>query len=84
MELPRLPPGATYAGEHMYTLLQISLTAGIFAVTFTPAAPVFPIAIVLLVPLRLRVMSCYWAPETLKGCLPHWSVCECERGEAYD
>ena len=56
----------------MYTLLQIALTAGIFAVTFTPAAPVFPIIIVLLVPLRLRIMSRYWAPGTLKGWhLPH-------------
>ena len=56
----------------MYTLLQIALTAGIFAVTFTPAAPVFPIIIVLLVPLRLRIMSRHWAPGTLKGWhLPH-------------
>ena len=51
----------------MYTLLQIALAAVIFAVTFTPAAPVFPILIILLVPLRLRAMPRYWAPETLEG-----------------
>jgi len=67
-ELPRLKyPHATYAGEHWYTLLQIALTAGVFAVTFTPAAPVFPVIIVLLVPVRLRVMNRYWAVDTLKG-----------------
>jgi hypothetical protein len=51
----------------MYTLLQIVLTAGIFAVTFTPGAPVFPVIIVLLVPVRLRIMNRYWAVGTLKG-----------------
>lgn len=50
----------------MYTLLQIVVTAGIFAITFTPAAPVFPVIIVLLVPIRLNVMNKWWSRETLK------------------
>lgn len=50
----------------MYTLLQIVVTAGIFAVTFTPGAPVFPVIIVLLVPIRLKVMNKWWGRETLK------------------
>lgn len=50
----------------MYTLLQIVVTAGIFAVTFTPGAPVFPVIIVLLVPIRLKVMNKWWSRETLK------------------
>lgn len=67
-ELPPLQhPRATYAGEHWYTFLQIILTAGIFAVTFTPGAPVFPIIIILLVPVRLRIMNRYWPEDTLKG-----------------
>lgn len=67
-ELPKLQyPNATYRGEHAYTLLQIVLTAGIFAITFTPGAPVFPIIIVMLVPVRLRLMSKFWNVDTLKG-----------------
>ncbi|CCX32448.1 Similar to Putative transporter C543.05c; acc. no. Q9HGM6 [Pyronema omphalodes CBS 100304] len=67
-ELPPLKyPSATYAGEHMYTLLQIFLTVGIFAITFTPGAPVFPVIIVMLVPVRLKIMSKWWHPDTLKG-----------------
>lgn len=51
----------------MYTLLQIFLTVGIFAITFTPGAPVFPVIIVMLVPVRLKIMSKWWHPDTLKG-----------------
>ena len=67
-ELPKLQyPNASYRGEHAYTLLQIVLTAGIFAITFTPGAPVFPVIIALLVPVRLRLMSKFWDVDTLKG-----------------
>jgi len=54
----------------MYTLLQIVVTAGIFAITFTPCAPVFPVIIVLLVPIRLNLMNKWWSRETL-GCMLH-------------
>ncbi|KAG0126465.1 HCO3 transporter family-domain-containing protein [Tuber indicum] len=73
-ELPQLPDGIRgYRGIHMYTLLQIVITAGIFAVTFTPGAPVFPVIIVLLVPIRLNLMNKWWSRETLKRRLysPH-------------
>lgn len=67
-ELPKLKyPGATYAGEHIYTLLQIVLTGGIFALTFTPGAPAFPVVIIMLVPVRLKWMSRFWNVGTLKG-----------------
>ena len=67
-ELPKLKyPHATYAGEHWYTIVQIVLTAGIFAITFTPAAPAFPVIIVLLAPVRLKIMNRYWGVNTLKG-----------------
>jgi hypothetical protein len=70
-ELPKLPTGIDgYAGIHWYTLLQIVLTAGIFAVTLTPGAPVFPVIIVLLVPIRLKIMNRWWRKETLKCTFP--------------
>ncbi|PWW79028.1 hypothetical protein C7212DRAFT_350247 [Tuber magnatum] len=69
-ELPQLPNGIKgYGRIHMYTLLQIVITAGIFAITFTPGAPVFPVIIVLLVPIRLNVMNKWWSKETLKRML---------------
>lgn len=55
----------------MYTLLQIVVTAGVFAITFTPGAPVFPVIIVLLVPIRLNLMNKWWSRETLKRMLLH-------------
>jgi hypothetical protein len=55
---------------HTYTLLQIFLRVAIFAITFTPAAPCFPIIIVL-VPVRLKIMTKYWNKETLKRVPPH-------------
>lgn len=65
-ELPRLPEGVrSYRGIHIYTLFQVFITGAIFAVTFTPAAPIFPIIIVLLVPVRLKLMNRYWASDTL-------------------
>lgn len=57
----------------MYTLLQIVVTAGIFAITFTTAAPAFPVIIVLLVPIRLKVMNKWWSRETLKRGSPNYS-----------
>ncbi|RPB05143.1 hypothetical protein L873DRAFT_1664058 [Choiromyces venosus 120613-1] len=69
-ELPPLPSGIkSYWRIHMYTLLQIVVTAGIFAITFTPGAPVFPVIIVLLVPIRLNWMNKWWSRETLKRTL---------------
>jgi hypothetical protein len=72
-ELPTLPPAlrATrpsnpYLPVHLYTILQLSLTAVIFVVTFTKAAPVFPVLIIALVPLRLVVMKRLWNREVLR------------------
>lgn len=80
-ELPPLPNGIkSYRGIHMYTLLQIVVTAGIFAVTLTPAAPAFPVIIVLLVPIRLRFMNKWWNRETLK----HVDAWACKEGEFDD
>ncbi|KAI5803623.1 HCO3 transporter family-domain-containing protein [Peziza echinospora] len=65
--LPSLPEGAPgYAGIHVYTIVQIVVTVGIFALTFTPAAPAFPVVIVLFVPIRLKLMARWWKPETLQ------------------
>ncbi|RPB20202.1 hypothetical protein L211DRAFT_792526 [Terfezia boudieri ATCC MYA-4762] len=69
--LPRIPEGLHgYQGIHLYTLLQVVVTGAIFAVTLTPAAPVFPVIIVLLVPIRLKVINRYWNSNTLK-CKAH-------------
>ena len=66
--LPRLPEGVhSYRGIHLYSLLQVIVTGAIFAVTLTPAAPVFPIIIVILVPIRLKIMNRYWDRNTLKS-----------------
>jgi hypothetical protein len=50
----------------MYTLLQISLTAAIFAITLTRAAPVFPVLIIALVPFRLLVMKRWWRRDVFQ------------------
>ncbi|CUS09415.1 unnamed protein product [Tuber aestivum] len=77
-ELPQLPDGMKgYGGIHMYTLLQIVITAGIFAITFTPGAPVFPVIIVLLVPIRLNLMNRWWNRETLN----HVDSWACKEGD---
>ncbi|KAF8462039.1 HCO3 transporter family-domain-containing protein [Kalaharituber pfeilii] len=66
-DLPTLPEGiGRYRGIHIYTLLQIVVTGVIFAITFTPAAPVFPVIIVMLVPIRLKIMNKFWGSETLR------------------
>ena len=42
-QLPKLPSEVkSYLGVHCYTVLQVALTAVIFVVTLTKAAPVFP------------------------------------------
>ncbi|PUU73356.1 HCO3 transporter family-domain-containing protein [Tuber borchii] len=70
-ELPQLPSGIKgYREIHMYTLFQIVITAGVFAITFTPGAPVFPVIIVLLVPIWLNLINKWWSRETLKHMLP--------------
>jgi len=50
----------------MYTLVQIILTAGIFAVTLTVAGPAFPVIIIALVPIRLLLMNRLWNREVLR------------------
>ena len=65
-ELPALPPSVPgYRGIHAYTILQVAVTAGIFAVTTTKGAPVFPVLIIILVPIRLLLMNRCWQRETL-------------------
>lgn len=46
--------------------MQILVTVGIFVMTFTIAAPAFPVIFVFLVPLRLLVMKRFWHRETLR------------------
>ncbi|KAK7544625.1 HCO3 transporter family-domain-containing protein [Phyllosticta citribraziliensis] len=66
-ELPSLPPSIkSYASVHLYTLAQIVITVIIFIVTLTKAGPVFPVIIILLVPLRLLAMNRIWSSETLR------------------
>ena len=65
--LPALPPGVRgYAPIHAYTLAQIGITAVIFVITLTKAGPVFPIIIILLVPLRLLAMNRIWSRDVLR------------------
>jgi len=66
-ELPTLPKGVkNYWGIHAYTATQIIMTAIIFYVTLTVAAPAFPVIIILLVPARLKLMNRLWNRETLR------------------
>ncbi|KAI9772625.1 MAG: hypothetical protein M1840_000219 [Geoglossum simile] len=66
-ELPPLPEAVpSYWGIHAYTALQIVSTIVIFAVTLTKAAPMFPVIIIALVPVRLVVMKKLWNRETLR------------------
>jgi len=66
-ELPPLPKGVrNYWGIHGYTLVQIVMTGIIFYITLTIAAPAFPIVIIALVPVRLRLMNKIWGRETLR------------------
>ncbi|KAI9777138.1 MAG: hypothetical protein M1835_005323 [Candelina submexicana] len=66
-ELPSLPNTIrSYWSIHMYTLTQIVVTVGIFAITLTKAAPAFPIIIIALVPIRLLLMNKIWSRDTLR------------------
>lgn len=66
-ELPVLPNKVgSYVPIHIYTIAQVAITVGIFLVTLTRAGPIFPIIIILLVPVRLKVMNRLWARETLR------------------
>ena len=66
-ELPTLPdPTKSYVGIHIYTVTQIVVTVIIFIVTVTKAAPVFPVIIIALVPIRLLLMNRVWHRETLR------------------
>jgi hypothetical protein len=56
----------SYAGVHVYTVVQIVVTAVIFAVTLTDGAPAFPVIIIALVPIRLLLMNRLWDRETLR------------------
>ncbi|KAK2748898.1 hypothetical protein FQN57_007181 [Myotisia sp. PD_48] len=61
-------PGSSpsYLPIHLYTILQLILTGGIFALTLTRGAPAFPILIIMLVPFRLLVMKHWWKKEVLR------------------
>lgn len=66
-ELPPLPKGVrNYWGIHGYTAVQIVMTGIIFYITLTIAAPAFPIVIIALVPVRLKLMNKIWGRETLR------------------
>ncbi|KAI9793720.1 MAG: hypothetical protein M1816_007615 [Peltula sp. TS41687] len=62
--LPDVVPG--YKGIHLYTATEIICTVIIFVVSLTKAAPVFPVLIVILVPIRLLFMKRLWNRETLR------------------
>jgi hypothetical protein len=67
-DMPDLPSGASWSGVHAYTLSQIVLTGIVFGVVTLPvAAPAFPIIIIILVPVRLKVMNKIWTRKTLTG-----------------
>jgi hypothetical protein len=46
--------------------VQIVATCIIFAITLTKAGPIFPVIIILLVPIRLLVMNRIWNREVLR------------------
>ena len=49
-----------------YTALQIVITAIIFYVTLTDAAPAFPVIIIPFVPMKLFLVNKIWGRETLR------------------
>ncbi|KAF2015421.1 hypothetical protein BU24DRAFT_390729 [Aaosphaeria arxii CBS 175.79] len=77
-ELPALPASVAakhggagnsmraYLPVHMYTITQVVVTVVIFIVTLTKAGPAFPIIIIALVPVRLKVMNRVWDREVLR------------------
>ena len=62
----QLPDGVGWLAMHGYTITQIVLTGIVFGVTLTVAAPAFPILIILLVPMRLKLLNHMWTKETLR------------------
>lgn len=56
----------SYLPIHIYTIVQIVITVGIFIVTLTQAAPAFPVIIIALVPFRLLLMKKWWPREVLR------------------
>lgn len=66
-ELPDLSKEGikNYWGIHMYTVAQLAITGIVFGVTFTPAAPSFPIIIILFVPVHLRLSPKIWSKHVL-------------------
>ena len=64
MPLPKTVP--SYWGVHLYTITQILVTVIIFVITFTKAAPIFPLIIIIMVPIRLLLMNRLWNRETLR------------------
>ena len=80
-ELPTLPGTIpNYWPIHAYTASQIAITVGIFVITTTKAAPVFPIIILALVPIRLLLMKHWWDRETLRFV----DVWACKKGTPED
>lgn len=61
-----LPDSVRWIAIHAYTITQIVLTGAVFGVTLTVAAPIFPVLIIVLVPLRLKLMNRIWSKETLR------------------
>ncbi|KAI9779940.1 MAG: hypothetical protein M1839_007096 [Geoglossum umbratile] len=80
-ELPSLPESIpSYWDIHAYTVLQVISTIAIFAVTLTKAAPMFPVIIIALVPVRLVIMKKLWNRETLRH-VDQWA---CKEGTPED
>ena len=76
----KLPKGVTWWGVHGFTITQIALTSGVFAVTLSKAAPAFPMLIIALVPIRLCCARWVWGRETLR-----WVDCwACREGGPED
>ncbi|KAL6718686.1 hypothetical protein ACLMJK_002920 [Lecanora helva] len=66
-ELPDLPESIKgYLGIHIYTITQVVVTTVVFIVTLTKGAPIFPVIIIALVPIRLLLMKKLWHRETLR------------------
>lgn len=80
-ERPPLPDGVPgYKGIHLYTATEIISTVIIFVVSLTKAAPIFPVLIIILVPIRLLLMKRLWNRETLRYLDP-WA---CKEGSPED
>ncbi|KAF3902168.1 hypothetical protein ABW21_db0206250 [Orbilia brochopaga] len=54
-----------YWGTHTYTIAQLVITGIVFGVTFTPAAPCFPVIIILFVPIYLKLSPRIWSRYVL-------------------